>query len=174
MRVGRSSGWKRLGVSGMRKNRGGQTTVAAVAGSQSLVRRFASTIEPVEERLRGMSQSRERQHAHDQPLRVGRQRQGGARTQVRTTGDQVPAVTGLFQMRRAPIDLRQMEQRWASEGLRRRRKGSGMSILRNFVGSDIRGQTRIPRHMEEVVRGGEKGRGMEGRYGGIFGVVVGR
>jgi len=106
VRVGRSSGWKRLGVSGMRKDRGGQTTVAAVAGSQSLARRFASTIEPVEERLCCMSQSRKRQHAHDQPLPVGRQRRGGARTQVRTKSGQVPAVTCLFQMWRAPVEQR--------------------------------------------------------------------
>ena len=120
-----------------------------------------------------MSQSRVGQHAHDQPLHVGRQRQGGAGTQARTADGQVPAVTGLFQMRRAPIDLRQMEQRRASEGLRRGGKGGGMSILRSVVGSDIRGQARIPGDMEEVVREGEEGRAMERKHGGIFGIVVG-
>lgn len=52
----------------------GRTTVAVVARPQNLARRFARAIEPVEERLRGMSQLRERQHAHDQPMPVGRQR----------------------------------------------------------------------------------------------------
>ena len=48
-----------------------------------------------------------------------------------------------------------------------------MSILRGFVGSDIRGQTRIPGDIEEVVRDSEEGRAMEGQHGGIFGIVVG-
>ena len=47
-----------------------------------------------------------------------------------------------------------------------------MSVLRNFVGSDMRGQTRIPGDMEEVVRDGKEGRAMEGQHGGIFGIVV--
>ena len=75
-------------------------------------------------------------------------------------------------MRRAPIDLRQMEQRWASEGLRQGEKGSRMSILRSFVGSDIWGQTRMPGHMEEVVQGGEVGQAMERRHSRIFRIVV--
>lgn len=78
-------------VSTVRENRkredaARRTTIAAVAESQNLARRFASAIEPVEERLRCVSQSREKQHAYDQLLPVGRQRQGRARTQVRTTG----------------------------------------------------------------------------------------
>lgn len=162
-----------VGEDGKAEDAAGRTTFAAVAGSQNLARRFARAIEPMEERLHGMSQSREGQHAHDQPLPVGRQRQSRARTQARTTGGQVPTVTGLFQMRRAQIDLRQMEQRWASAGLRRGEKGGGMSILRSFVGSDIRGEARIPGDMEEVVRDGKEGRAVEGKHGRIFGIVVG-
>lgn len=161
-----------VGETGTRKDAAGRTTVAAVARSQDLARRFAAAVTSVEERLRGMSQSREGQHAHDQPLPVGRQRQGGTRTQARTTDGQVSAVTRLFQMRRAPVDMRQMEQRRASEGLRRGGKGGGLSILRSFVGSDIRGQARIPGHMEAVVRDGKEGRTMEGEHGRIFGIVI--
>ena len=66
-----------------------------------------------------------------------------------------------------------MEQRRASESFRRGEEGGGLSILRSVVGSDIRGQARIPGHMEEVVRDGKEGRAMEGEHGGIFGIVVG-
>lgn len=162
-----------VGEKGTRKDAAGRTTVAAVTRPQNLARRFAAAIESVEERLRCMSQSREGQHAHDQPLPVGRQRQGGAGTQARATGNQVPAVTRLFQMRHAAIDMRQMEQRRASESLRRGEEGGRMSILRSFVGSDIWGQARIPGDMEEMVRGGEERRAVERKHDRIFGIVVG-
>lgn len=100
------------------------------------------------------------------------QRQGRARTQARTTCNQIPAVTSLFQMQRALIDLRQMEQQQASEGLRQREKGGGMSVLQSFVRSDMRGQTRIPGDMEEVVRDSEEGQAIERQHSGIFGIVV--
>lgn len=48
-----------------------------------------------------------------------------------------------------------------------------MSILRSFVGSDIRDQARIPGDMEEVVRDGKEGRAVERKHGRIFGIVVG-
>lgn len=55
---------------------------------------------------------------------------------------------------------RTTEQRRSSEGLRRGRKEGGMSILRSFVGSHIRGQAR---HTQKCGRGGlTKRRGMRG------------
>ena len=50
-------------------------------------------------------------------------------------------------------------------------KGSQMSISRSFVRRDIRGQTRIPVSVEEVVRQSKGGRVVEGKHSTIFGIV---
>ena len=46
-----------------------------------------------------------------------------------------------------------------------------MSISRSFVRRDIRGQTRIPASVEEVVRQSKGGCAVEGKHSTIFGIV---
>lgn len=121
--------------------------------------------------MHNMLQPRQEQRAHDQPLPVGRQHEGGAREGARAKGDQVPTVAGLFQMRRAAFDMREVEQRRAGKGLRRGWEGGGMSILRGVVGGHIWSQTRIPRGVEEVVRHRAERCAVEGKHGPFFGIV---
>lgn len=68
--------------------------------------------------MRDVSQQRQEQRAHDQPLPVGRQHEGRERAGACAKDDQVPAITRMFQMRRAAFDVRKMEQRRAGKGSR--------------------------------------------------------
>lgn len=121
--------------------------------------------------MRDVLQQRQEQRAHNQPLPVARQHEGRQRAGACTKDGQVPAITRLFQVWRAAFDVREMEQRRAGKGLRRRWEGGGVSILRRFVGGYIRSQTRISGCVEEVVRQSEGGCTVEGEHGGILGIV---
>ena len=131
-----------------------QQATRAEAHAAGLARGDAAAVAAMEESMRRMSPAGARFDASRQSLPRGVREEGGARATDGTAKHPVPQRTGVLSMWNPAGDMRGVEQRRAWTRGRRGRRGAGVSILRGVNRSGICGETRVPRGVEGLVRGG--------------------